>query len=432
MDSAEDIFDSSLNLEETHYQEGYKEGYNHGVTTGEEEGKEVGLKTGFETGEELGFYKGCVDVWNSAIQIDPTRFSTRVQKGIKQIQELIQKYPVMDPADESVQEIMEALRLKFRVIRAALDLKQVERGGGEEKMLSKMLACGKVYISESRNRAALESIERAAKLFPEAAIVNKFIDDTYNRVGYTVVSRLTPKPSQDSCPLKDAVFAIVKVALETIDFELHSGTHPRLGVVDHICFHPLAHASLDQTAVVAKSLAADIGSKLKVPTFLYGAAEERGRLLDSVRRELGYFKPNSGSILWSGGSKSESLTLKPDAGPTQVSPTKGVILIGTTHWVANYNVPVFSTDIAAVRRIAKHVSERGGGLPSVQAMGLAHGDGITEVACNLLKPNEVGGDRIQVEVERLAKEEGLLVGKGYFTDLIPEEIIERYMKLSSH
>ncbi|KAG8498276.1 hypothetical protein CXB51_006761 [Gossypium anomalum] len=472
MDSAEDIFDSSLNLEETHYQEGYKEGYNHGVTTGKEEGKEVGLKTGFETGEELGFYKGCVDVWNSAIQIDPTRFSTRVQKGIKQMQELIQKYPVMDPEDESVQEIIEALRLKFRVIRAALgnfivvdcstagphsslkpwldncllshliisiyflnfwaDLKQVERGGGEEKMLSKMLACGKVYISESRNRAALESIEKAAKLFPEAAIVNKFIDDTYNRVGYTVVSRLTPKPSQDSCPLKDAVFAIVKVALETIDFELHSGTHPRLGVVDHICFHPLAHASLDQTAVVAKSLAADIGSKLKVPTFLYGAAEERGRLLDSVRRELGYFKPNSGSILWSGGSKSESLPLKPDAGPTQVSPTKGVILIGTTHWVANYNVPVFSTDIAAVRRIAKHVSERGGGLPSVQAMGLAHGDGITEVACNLLKPNEVGGDRIQVEVERLAKEEGLRVGKGYFTDLIPDEIIERYMKLSSH
>ncbi|KAK8363766.1 hypothetical protein V6Z11_A03G187400 [Gossypium hirsutum] len=432
MDSAEDIFDSSLNLEETHYQEGYKEGYNHGVTTGKEEGQEVGLKTGFETGEELGFYKGCVDVWNSAIQIDPTRFSNRVQKGIKQMQELILKYPAMDPEDESVQEIMEALRLKFRVIRAALDLKQVERGGGEEKMLSKMLACGKVYISESRNRAALESIERAAKLFPEAAIVNKFIDDTYNRVGYTVVSRLTPKPSQDSCPLKDAVFAIVKVALETIDFELHSGTHPRLGVVDHICFHPLAHASLDQTAVVAKSLAADIGSKLKVPTFLYGAAEERGRLLDSVRRELGYFKPNSGSILWSGGSKSESLPLRPDAGPTQVSPTKGVIIIGTTHWVGNYNVPVFSTDIAAVRRIAKHVSERGGGLPSVQAMGLAHGDGITEVACNLLKPNEVGGDRIQVEVERLAKEEGLRVGKGYFTDLLPDEIIERYMKLSSH
>ncbi|KAE8654825.1 pentatricopeptide repeat-containing protein [Hibiscus syriacus] len=431
MDSAEDIFDSSLNLEETHYQGGYKEGFNHGITTGKEEGKEVGLKTGFETGEELGFYKGCVDVWNSAIQVDPTQFSARIKKNIKQMQELIQKYPVMDPENESVQEIMEALRLKFRAICAGLDLKQVERGG-EAKMLNKMLACGKVYISESRNRAALESIERAAKLFPEAAIVSKFIDVAYNRVGYTIVSRLTPKPSQDSCPLKDTVFAIVKSALETIDFELHSGTHPRLGVVDHICFHPLAHTSLDQAALIAKSLAADIGSKLEVPTFLYGAANEMGRLLDSIRRELGYFKPNSGSILWSGGPKSGSLPLKPDAGPAQASPAKGVILIGATHWVANYNVPVLSTDIAAVRRIASKVSERGGGLPSVQAMGLAHSDGVTEVACNLLEPSEVGGDRVQVEVERLAKEEGLLVGEGYFTDLTPDQIIERYMKLSSH
>ncbi|KAL4363663.1 hypothetical protein GQ457_04G005410 [Hibiscus cannabinus] len=298
-------------------------------------------------------------------------------------------------------------------------------------MLKKMLACGKVYISESRNRAALESIERAAKLFPEAAIVNKFIDVTYNRVGYTVVSRLNPKPAQDSCPLKDAVFAIVKSALETIDFEFHSGTHPRLGVVDHICFHPLAHTSLDQAALIAKSLAADIGSKLEVPTFLYGAANEKGRLLDSIRRELGYFKPNSGTILWSGGSKSESLLLKPDAGPAQVSPTKGVILIGATHWVANYNVPVLSTDIAAVRRMAKQVSERGGGLPSVQAMGLAHSNGMTEVACNLLEPSEVGGDRVQLEVERLAKEQGLRVGEGYFTDLTPDQITESYMKLSS-
>ena len=79
--------------------------------------------------------------------------------------------------------------------------------------------------------------------------------------------------------------------------------------------------------------------------------------------------------------------MKPDAGPIQASPAKGVIVIGASHWVANYNVPVFSTDVAAVHRIAKQLSERGGGLPSVQAMGLAHGDGVTEVACNLLEPS---------------------------------------------
>ena len=133
----------------------------------------------------------------------------------------------------------------------------------KEKMLKLMLGCCKVYISESRNRTALEAIEQAAKLFPEVAIINKFEDEAYNRVGYTLVSKLAPKPSCHSCSLRNAVLSMVKAALETIDLELHCGSHPRLGVVDHICFHPLAYASLDQTAGIAKSLAADIGSSMQ-------------------------------------------------------------------------------------------------------------------------------------------------------------------------
>ncbi|KAK3007004.1 hypothetical protein RJ639_017365, partial [Escallonia herrerae] len=301
---------------------------------------------------------------------------------------------------------------------------------GSRKMLKSMLACCKVYISESRNRAALESIEQAAKLFPEAAVINKFEDDTYNRVGYTLVSKLAPKPSSDSCPLKSAVFAMVKAAFEAIDLELHSGSHPRLGVVDHICFHPLASTSLDQVSGSAKHLAADIGSTLQVPTFLYGAAHEEGRSLDSIRRELGYFKPNVSGNQWAGGPKPEALPLKPDEGPFQAFQANGIVVIGATRWVDNYNVPVFSTDIAAVRRIAKRVSGRAGGLPSVQSMALVHGDAI-EVACNLLEPSKIGGDQVQLEVERLAEEEGMAVGKGYYTDLSQEEIVESYLKLGS-
>lgn len=297
-------------------------------------------------------------------------------------------------------------------------------------MLKTMLGCCKVYISESRSRRVLECIERAAKLIPEAPIINKFEDETYNRVGYTLVSKLSSDPSSPS-PLRIAVFSMVRAALESIDLELHSGSHPRLGVVDHICFHPLLSASLDQAATVAKSLAVDVGLGLQVPTFLYGAAHEEGRTLDVIRRDLGYFKPNYSGNQWSGGPKSETLALNPDEGPTQVTSTKGVIVIGATRWVDNYNIPVFSADISIVRRIAKRVSGRGGGLPSVQAMALAHGETVIEVACNLLEPNKVGGDRVQHEVERLAKEEGVTVGKGYFTDLSQEKIIESFLKSDS-
>ncbi|KAF8370153.1 hypothetical protein HHK36_031784 [Tetracentron sinense] len=283
-------------------------------------------------------------------------------------------------------------------------------------MLKLMLACCKVYISESRNGAALESIERAAKLFPETAIINKFQDEAYNRVGYTLVSKLVPQPSQDSCHLRRAVLAMVKAAFEAIDLESHCGSHPRLGVVDHICFHPLAQTSLNQVAGTAKSVAADIGSALQVPTFLYGTAHEEGRTLDSIRRELGYFKPNSSCNQWAGGTKYEFLPLKPDEGPAQAARAKGVVVVGATPWVDNYNVPVFSSDIAAVRRISRRVSSRGGGLPSVQAMALAHGEEMIEVACNLLEPSRSGAGQVQLEVERLAGEEGMTVGKGYFTD----------------
>nr|XP_043609121.1 glutamate formimidoyltransferase [Erigeron canadensis]XP_043609126.1 glutamate formimidoyltransferase [Erigeron canadensis] len=295
-------------------------------------------------------------------------------------------------------------------------------------MLRLMLSCCKVYISETRNKSALDSIERAAKLFPEAVVVNKFEDETYNRVGYTLVSK--SGLSDTTCSLKPAVFAMVKAAFENIDFELHSGSHPRLGVVDHICFHPLASTSLEQVAQTAKALAKDVGSTLQVPTYTYGAANNEQRSLDSIRRELGYFTPNATGNQWSGGLQSLALPTEPDEGPSQAVQAKGVVVIGATKWVVNYNVPVFCTDIGTVRRIAKRVSGRGGGLASVQSMALVHGD-IVEVACNLLDPSQVGEDQVQAAVEHLGAEEGLTIGKGYFTDLSQEEIIQTYLKLSS-
>lgn len=170
--------------------------------------------------------------------------------------------------------------------------------------------------------------------------------------------------------------------------------------------------------------------KPAVPTYTYGAAQNEQRSLDSIRRELGYFKPNATGNQWSGGPQSTVLPLEPDEGPAQAIQAKGVIVIGATKWVDNYNVPVFCNNIDSVRRIAKRVSGRGGGLASVQSMALVHGD-VIEVACNLLNPSEVGGDQVQGLVERLATEEGVTVGKGYFTDFSQEDLIQRYLKLSS-
>ncbi|KAL7099024.1 hypothetical protein ACP275_09G056100 [Erythranthe tilingii] len=123
MDSIEDIFESSLKLEENHFKDGYDEGYADGLISGKEEGLQVGLKTGFEIGEELGFYRGCVDVWNSAIRVDPNFISARIQKTIKQMDELLHSYPILEPEKESGSDMIDALRLKFRGICASLNMK---------------------------------------------------------------------------------------------------------------------------------------------------------------------------------------------------------------------------------------------------------------------------------------------------------------------
>jgi glutamate formiminotransferase len=161
-----------------------------------------------------------------------------------------------------------------------------------------------------------------------------------------------------------------------------------------------------------------------VPTFLYGAAHEEGMKHDSIGRTFGYFKPNSNENQWIGVPKSHTSPLKPYSGPSQVTPAKGVVVIGATNWVDNYNIPLLSSDISAVRRIAKRISGRGGGLASVQAMALTHGEGIIEVACNLLDPKNVGGERVQQEIENLAREEGISMEKGYYTDFSLEEIVK--------
>ncbi|KAL8040670.1 hypothetical protein ABFX02_10G112800 [Erythranthe guttata] len=112
MDSIEDIFESSLKLEETHFKDGYDEGYADGLISGKEEGQ-----------QELGFYRGCVDVWNSAIRVDPNFMSARIQKIIKQMDELLHSYPILEPEKESGSDMIDALRLKFRAICASLNMK---------------------------------------------------------------------------------------------------------------------------------------------------------------------------------------------------------------------------------------------------------------------------------------------------------------------
>ncbi|KAF1882560.1 hypothetical protein Lal_00002738 [Lupinus albus] len=296
-----------------------------------------------------------------------------------------------------------------------------------------ILLCCKFFISEARNIATLDAIERAARLNPESVIVNKFHDRAYNRARYTLVSYVLHDCTGNAIysPLQQTVVAMAEAAFNAINLELHDGAHPRLGAVDDIVFHPLARASLDEAAWLAKAVAADIGNRFNVPVFLYAAAHPSGKELDMIRRELGYYRPNFMGNQWAGWNMPDVLPQNPDEGPRVVSRAKGISMIGARPWVTLYNIPILSTDVSAARRIARKVSARGGGLPTVQTLGLVHGEDSTEIACMLLEPNQIGVDKVQHRVEMLAAKEGLDVEEGYFTDFSPEMIVEEYMNLIS-
>lgn len=126
-----------------------------------------------------------------------------------------------------------------------------------------MLLCCKFFISEGRNIATLDAVERAARSNSETVVVHKFHDRTYNRARYNLVSYVLHDCTGNAIysPLQQTVVAMAEAAFNVINLESHDGSHPRLGAVDDIVFHPLARASLDDAAWLAKSVAVDIGNR---------------------------------------------------------------------------------------------------------------------------------------------------------------------------
>eukprot|EP00271_Cylindrocystis_brebissonii_P003701 TRINITY_DN14959_c0_g1_i1.p1 TRINITY_DN14959_c0_g1~~TRINITY_DN14959_c0_g1_i1.p1 ORF type:complete len:156 (+),score=28.59 TRINITY_DN14959_c0_g1_i1:95-562(+) len=114
-DSSTDIFDSAVDLEREQIEQGFREGYEQGSLQARQEGREVGLKAGFDTGEEVGFYSGCALVWQAVLAKDPLAFSSRAQRSVTQLVDLIAAVPLLEPQNEALHDLLARVRAKFRV-----------------------------------------------------------------------------------------------------------------------------------------------------------------------------------------------------------------------------------------------------------------------------------------------------------------------------
>ncbi|CAL4998788.1 unnamed protein product [Urochloa decumbens] len=308
------------------------------------------------------------------------------------------------------------------------------------------LICCKIYISESRNKSALDKIDEAARTDPENVVVlSKFGDHFYNRVRYTLVSYISKSQwtysnegniskltLEVSSPIRAVLSRMVNAAL-TLSLESHKGTHPTIGIIDDLSFHPLGEAKMEDAVYLAKDVASDIAGS-KVPVFLYAEAHPERKTLGAVRHDLGYYKNrrNDEDGQWSGVVKLNITKTKPHVCLTgnhdEVLPKIGGTTVGATPFLEGYNVPVHCKNISKVEAIVKKLKERlggrgGEGPPKLLALALCHGSYV-EVGC-LLDPNHLRADQVQDMVKQIAAEQGLedKVEKGYYTDITKDMIL---------
>lgn len=90
-----DIFESSVNLDNQHIQQGYNEGFKDRVELGKVEGIYGALKNNFEMGG-IGFLQGCINIWKVAIEVKSTVLYARVQNNLKSLLEFVDSYPLLD------------------------------------------------------------------------------------------------------------------------------------------------------------------------------------------------------------------------------------------------------------------------------------------------------------------------------------------------
>jgi len=115
--------------------------------------------------------------------------------------------------------------------------------------------------------------------------------------------------------------------------------------------------------------------------------------------------------------------LQPLAGPDELHETAGAVLLGVRGPLVAFNIDLDIADVGVARSIAAAIRERDGGLPGVQAIGLAlRSSGRAQVSTNLIDIDATPLWQVFSEVERLAAERGVGVHGSELVGLMPASV----------
>jgi glutamate formiminotransferase len=268
-------------------------------------------------------------------------------------------------------------------------------------------------FSEGRRANIVDEIVSAMTM-RGVKILDREMDANHNRSVITLAG--------DPDAMEQAVFCGIACAARLIDLDAHRGEHPRIGATDVVPFVPIRGVTMDECIALARRLGERVARELEIPVYLYERAATRPE-----RRDLAYIRRGEYEVL-----KQEIATnpdREPDFGPKRIGKA-GATVIGARPFLIAYNVNLATSDAHIAKEIARVVRERGGGLPSVKALGFELKDrGIVQVSMNLTDFNVTGLLKAFETVRAEAERRGVTVLESEIVGLVP---LEALTQLAQH
>ena len=151
--------------------------------------------------------------------------------------------------------------------------------------------------------------------------------------------------------VKEAAFLAVQKAAELIDMSKHKGEHSRFGATDVCPFVPVAGATMEECAEIAREVGQRIGDELGIPVYLYEHAAST-----PARQNLADVRAGEYEGLYERLAKPE---WKPDFGPAAFNAKSGATAVGAREFLIAYNINLNTTDRRYANEIAYEIRERG-------------------------------------------------------------------------
>jgi glutamate formiminotransferase len=173
---------------------------------------------------------------------------------------------------------------------------------------------------------------------------------------------------------------------------------------------------------LAATFGAWLADRFRLPVFLYARAAGRPErvVLADIRRP--------------GFEGLAAALARPDAapefGPARPHPTAGATVTGARPFLVAWNIQLASHDVSVARDIARRIRERDGGLPAVQALGIALDTlGCVQVSMNLLDVARTPMWQVMERVTQLAEAVGVPVVDSELIGLAP---LRAFLDVATH